>query len=182
GMEALGAELQPAIPHIKYLLSVPPGDDAVLRMDAQQRRLKLFEALRAMMLRGGQRRSLVLVVEGLHWIDKTSEEVLLHLARRLPAARVLLLVTYRPGYENPFGERTYTTRIGLRTLSDHDSLRLAAGMLAMAEFPPELRDLIVRKAEGNPFFLEEVLTSLLGGGGLSQRACRYGLATSRSDG
>ena len=102
-------------------------------MDAQQRRLKLFEALRAMMLQGGQR-PLVLAVEDLHWIDKTSEEVLLHLADSIPAARVLLLVTYRPGYQNPFGERTYTTRIGLRTLSDHDSLRLAAGMLAMADF------------------------------------------------
>jgi tetratricopeptide (TPR) repeat protein len=169
GMEALGAELQSAIPHIKYLLSVPPGDDAVLSLDAQQRRLKLFEALRAMMLHGGQHRPLILVVEDLHWIDKTSEEVLLHLADSIPTARVLLLVTYRPGYENPFGERTYTTRIGLRTLSDHDSLRLAAGMLAMAEFPPELRDLLVRKAEGNPFFLEEVLKSLLEVGALQQR-------------
>jgi class 3 adenylate cyclase/tetratricopeptide (TPR) repeat protein len=181
GMEALGAELQPAIPHIKYLLSVPPGDDAVLSLDAQQRRLKLFEALRAMMLRGGQRRPLVLVVEDLHWIDKTSEEVLLHLADSITAARVLLLVTYRPGYENPFGERTYTTRIGLRTLSDHDSLRLAAGMLAMSEFPPELHDLIVRKAEGNPFFLEEMLTSLLEVGALRQRDSRYVLTKPLSE-
>jgi class 3 adenylate cyclase/tetratricopeptide (TPR) repeat protein len=173
GMEALGAELQLAIPHIKYLLSVPPGDDAVMSLDAQQRRLKLFEALRAMMLQGGQRRSLVLVVEDLHWIDKTSEDVLLYLADSLPAARVLLLVTYRPGYQNPFGERTYTARIGLRTLSDHDSLRLAAGMLAVSECPPELRDLIVRKAEGNPFFVEEVLKSLLEVGVLRQRDGRY---------
>src|SRR5262245_7278186 len=173
GMVALGEALQPAIPHVKSLLSVPPGDAAVLRLDAQQRRLKLFEALRAMALHGGQLRPLVLVVEDLHWIDKTSEEVLLHLADSIPTARVLLLVTYRPGYQHPFGERTYTTRIGLRTLSDHDSLRLAAGMLAMAEFPPELRDLIVRKAEGNPFFLEEVLKSLLEVGALRQRDGRY---------
>jgi predicted ATPase/class 3 adenylate cyclase len=173
GMEVLGAELQPAIPHVKYLLSVPPGDDAVLSLDAQQRRLKLFEAIRAMMLQGGQRRPLVLVVEDLHWIDKTSEEVLLHLADSITAARVLLLVAYRPGYPNPFGERTYTTRIGLRTLSDHESLRLAAGMLAVAEFPPELRDLIIRKAEGNPFFLEEVLKSLLEVGALRQHDGRY---------
>src|SRR5215470_14493820 len=95
GMGALGAELQLAIPHVKYLLSVPPGDDSVLRLDAQQRRLRLFEALRAMMLQGGQRRPLVLVVEDLHWIDKTSEEVLLYLADSIPAAQVLLLVTYR---------------------------------------------------------------------------------------
>jgi class 3 adenylate cyclase/tetratricopeptide (TPR) repeat protein len=173
GMGALGAGLQPAIPHIKYLLSIPPGDDAVLHLDAQQRRLKLFEALRAMTLQGGQLRPLVLVVEDLHWIDKTSEEVLLHLADSIAAARVLLIMTYRPGYQNPFGERTYATRIGLRALSDHDSLRLAAGMLAMAEFPPELRDLIVRKAEGNPFFLEEVLKSLLEVGALRQRDGRY---------
>jgi predicted ATPase/class 3 adenylate cyclase len=173
GMGALGEELQPASPHVKYLLSVPPGDDTVLNMDAQQRRLKLFEALRAMMLHGGQRQPLVLAVEDLHWIDKTSEEVLLHLADSIPTARVLLLVTYRPGYQNPFGEQTYTTRIGLRTLSDHDSLRLAAGMLAMVEFPPELRDLIVRKAEGNPFFVEEVLKSLLDVGALRQHDGRY---------
>src|SRR4029077_695443 len=99
--------------------------------------------------------------------------VLLHLADSIPTARVLLLVTYRPGYENPFGERTYTTRLGLRTLSDHDSLRLAAGMLAMAEVPQELRDLLIRKAEGNPFFLEEVLTSLLEMGALRQHDGRY---------
>ena len=73
GMVALGEALQPAIPHVKYLLSVPPGDAAVLRLDAQQRRLKLFEALRAMALHGGQLRPLVLVVEDLHWIDKTSD-------------------------------------------------------------------------------------------------------------
>jgi tetratricopeptide (TPR) repeat protein len=126
-----------------------------------------------MMLQGGQRRPLVLVVEDLHWIDKTSEEVLLHLVDSIPTARVLLLVTYRPGYQNPFGERTYTTRIGLRTLSDHESLRLAAGMLAVSEFPPELRDLIVHKAEGNPFFVEEVLKSLLEVGVLRQRDGRY---------
>jgi class 3 adenylate cyclase/tetratricopeptide (TPR) repeat protein len=181
GMGALGEEIQPAIPHVKYLLSVPPGDDAVPNLDAQQRRLKLFEALRAMMLQGGQRRPLILVVEDLHWIDKTSEEVLLYLADSLPTARVLLLVTYRPDYQNPFSERTYTTRLGLRTLSDHDSLQLAAGMLAMSEFPQELRNLIVRKAEGNPFFLEEVLKSLLEVGALRQRNGRYVLTKQVSE-
>src|SRR4029453_15072952 len=153
--------------------SVPPGDDAVLSLYAQQRRLKLFEAIQAMMLQGAQRRPLALVVEDLHCMDKTSEEVLLHLVDRIPTARVLLLVTYRPDYQNPFGERTYTTRIGLRTLSDHESLRLAAGMLAVSECPPELRDLVVRKAEGNPFFVEEVLKSLLEVGALRQRDGRY---------
>src|SRR5712691_10593742 len=93
GMVALGAEFQPAIPHVKYLLSVPSEDNTVLNMDAQQRRLKLFEALRAMTLHGGQRRPLVLKIGRAHWIDKTSEEVLLYLADSITAARVLLLAT-----------------------------------------------------------------------------------------
>jgi hypothetical protein len=50
-------------------------------------------------------------MEALHWTDKTSEEVLLYLADSIAAARMLLLVTYRPGYQNPFSERTYFTRI-----------------------------------------------------------------------
>jgi class 3 adenylate cyclase len=133
GLKGLGEELWPAIPYVKYLLSVDPGDEAVLRMDAQQRRVKLFEALRAMTLHADQLRPLVLVVEDLHWIDKTSEEVLLYLTDSIAAARVLLLLTYRPGYRNPFGERTYFTRLVLHTLSEQESIRMAEGVLGLVD-------------------------------------------------
>jgi class 3 adenylate cyclase/tetratricopeptide (TPR) repeat protein len=181
GMSALGEELRPAIPYVKYLLSVDSGDEAVLRMDVQQRRVKLFETLRAMTLRGAEIRPLVLAVEDLHWIDKTSEELLLYLADSIAAARVLLLLTYRPGYQNLFGERTYFSRLVLRTLSEQESTRLAEGMLATSELPSELRDLIVRKAEGNPFFVEEVLKALLEVGALRRQNGHYQLAKQLSE-
>ena len=181
GMAVLGADLQPAIPHVRSLLSVPAGDDAVLSMDAQQRRFKLFEALRALILRWSETRPLVLVVEDLHWSDPTTEETLRYLADSVATARVVLLMTYRPGYHNPFGERTYISRLVLHALSAHESAQLAESMLATSALPIELRDVIMHKAEGNPFFIEEVLTSLLETGALAQEDGRYLLRTSLPD-
>jgi class 3 adenylate cyclase/tetratricopeptide (TPR) repeat protein len=177
GMTVLGEDLQPAIPHVRSLLSLPPGDDAVLSMDAQQRRFKLFEALRALILRWGETRPLVLVVEDLHWSDPTTEETLRYLADSVATARVVLLMTYRPGYHHPFDERTYVGRLVLHALSRHESAQLVEGMLATSALPMELRDWIMQKAEGNPFFIEEVLTSLLETGALAQKDGRYLLRT-----
>ena len=161
GMTRLGEALNAAIPHIKQLLSVPHGDSTIAQMDAQQRRLALFEALRALVLRLGHDQPLILLVEDLHWMDTTSEDALRYLADSIAAARVLVLLTYRPGYHNPFGERTYFTRLVLPTLTTPESLRLTEGLRTTSALPAELRALLIQKAEGNPFFLEEMLKALL---------------------
>ena len=142
-------------------------------MDAQIRRLKTFEALRALIWKLAELKPLVLVVEDLHWMDKASQELLLYLADSCAAARVLFILTHRPGYQNPFGDRTYATRQVLNRLSDQESIRLAEGMLATLDFPAQLRGLITRKAEGNPFFVEEVIKSLLEVGALARQDGHY---------
>jgi class 3 adenylate cyclase len=164
GTLLLGNDLEPIIPYFKYLLSVDPGKTSILSMDAQQRRAEIFEALRKIILRGSQIRPLVLVIEDLHWIDKTSEEFLVFLADSLAAIPVLLLLTYRPDYSHPLGERTYHTRIVLHNLLREESVKMAESLLETRELPNELRELINKKGEGNPFFIEEVIKSLLEGG------------------
>src|SRR5262249_3255880 len=74
--------------------------------------------------------------------------------------RALLVFTYRPGYAQPFGERSFITRIAPARLSDGDSARMAEDILQSAGFPPALTALITAKTEGNPFFVEEVVRSL----------------------
>ncbi|MBI5651805.1 MAG: AAA family ATPase [Chloroflexi bacterium] len=175
GTLALGEELRPHIPYFNYLLSANPVDQSILKMDAQARRLKIFDALRAVALKGAQVKPLVLIIEDLQWIDKTSEEVLLFLADSIVAARVLLILTYRTGYQNPFGERTYSTRLALAALSNDESIRLAEGALATRGLPVELRELVIRKAEGNPFFVEEVIKSLLETRALEKQNGSYAL-------
>ena len=173
GITVLGDELHSEVPYLKQLLSVNPGDESAAKMDPQVRRMKTFEALRALIWKLAQLQPLVVVIEDLHWIDKASEDLLLYLADSCAAARVLFILTHRPGYKNPFGDRSYTTRQVLNRLSDQESIRLAEGMLATSEFPAQLRGLITRKAEGNPFFVEEVIKSLLERGVLQRQNGQY---------
>ena len=172
----LGEDLRPFLPYLRYLLSVDPGDAAVLAMDPQQRRGEIFDALRHLTLRASEVRPQVTVFEDAHWMDQATEAYLLFMADSIPTSRVLRILTYRTGYVQPFGERTYHTRIALNTLSTERSVEMTQALLATASLPEELKALIVRKAEGNPFFVEEVVKSLLEVGALRRAGDGYVLA------
>src|SRR5262249_51390381 len=94
----------------------------------------------------------------------------------IPTSHTLVALTYRPGYVHPFGDRSYHTRIALTALSEADSAQMARALLAADSLPDDLRRLIVQKAEGNPFFVEEVVKSLQEVGVLRQDGGRYMLA------
>jgi class 3 adenylate cyclase len=172
----LGEDIRPTLPYLRYLLSVDPGDPAVLTMDPQQRRGEIFEALRRLTVRASEVHPQVAVVEDAHWMDQATEAYLLFTADSIPTSRVLRVLTYRTGYSQPFGERTYHTQIALNTLSTAHSVEMAEGMLATERVSEELQGLIVRKAEGNPFFVEEVVKSLLEVGALRHAGEGYVLA------
>jgi len=173
GVLVLGADLRVIVPYLCYLLSVDPGDPAVLAMDPQQRRAEIFDALRQLLVQASQVRPQVMVIEDVRWLDKTSEESLVYSADSIPGARILQILTYRPGYTHPFGEDTFHTRIALGTLSPEDSVQMAQAVLAAESLPEELKSLIVTKAEGNPFFVEEVVKSLQEVGAIRRDGERY---------
>ncbi len=157
--EVLAEQVRRAMPLLKHLLSVPSDSEGVAEMDAQQRRVKTFEVLRNLILAKAQRSPVVLEVEDLHWIDRTSEDFLVSFADSLSMAPVLMLLTYRPGYRNPFPERSFVTRLMLQPLSASESVELATRCLTRAALPEEIRQLVLAKAEGNPFFVEELVKS-----------------------
>ncbi len=172
-LAAFGDDLRFAVPLLKYLLSLNLVAESERKMDAQERRAQTFEALRRLLLKEAQDRPLVLVVEDLHWMDKTSEDFLVSLADSLTMARIFLLLNYRPGYPNPFPERSYISRVMLQQLTDEESVEMASKVLAGAEFPAELRGLLSAKADGNPFFVEELIKSLIETGALQEQNGRY---------
>ncbi len=176
GIMGLGEDLRPLLPYLRYLLAIDPGDPAVRTMDSRLRRTEIFDALRRLILRAAEIHPQVIVFEDLHWMDQATETFLGFLTDSLPTSRVLCLLTYRPGYPPPFGERTYHTRLALHTLSTQDSVQMAQALLATAHLPAELQTLIVQKAEGNPFFVEEVVKSLREGGTIRQVGEQYVLA------
>jgi class 3 adenylate cyclase/tetratricopeptide (TPR) repeat protein len=159
-VERIGAGLEPALPPLFYLLGVAAADDPVQALDPQIRRAETFEALRQLLLRAAARKPQVLVFEDLHWSDAATRAFLGSVLDSIPRARALILLTFRPGSDIGLGERSYATRLALHNLSAAEAEAMAEAVLASADLPAELRALIGRKAEGNPFFVEEVIKAL----------------------
>lgn len=166
--EELGADLDWTLPFIRHLLSLPAGDQAVLDMDAATRRSETARAIVARFHRIAENRPLVFVIEDLHWIDRESEQFLGYLSESVPSSRMLFLLTHRPGYEHPFGDRSYHVRLALQPLGSADVDVMTRSLLNADDIPEELQGIIARKAEGNPFFVEEVTKSLVEEGALER--------------
>ena len=108
---------------------------------------------------GGERRAAAAAragVENVHWMDPTSEECLAHLAGAVHGLPLLLVMTYRPGYRPPWLGHAYASQLALRPLSDDASRRLLRSVVGAAALGPEVESQVLGRAEGNPFFLEEL--------------------------
>ena len=180
GMRRMGG-LEAHIPFVRYLLAVEPGDPMVSAIDAAARRARILDAIRALSLGGAQIRPIVLVLEDLHWVDASTEEYLTTLIDSVASVPILLVLTYRIGYAPPFGSRSFYTTLTLRTLSDEETLAMAGRVLGTPDFPRELRDALVAKAEGVPLYVEEVTKTLLDVGVLRQEDGSYRLVRRLED-
>ncbi|MBI4012039.1 MAG: sigma 54-interacting transcriptional regulator, partial [Candidatus Rokubacteria bacterium] len=155
-LATLGLDVEDALPSLLHVLGVKAGTERLSALSPEAVQARVFEILRQMSLRASRQRPLVLVVENLHWVDPTSEEYLASLVESLAGAPLLLLLTHRPGYRPPWIEKSYVTQIALQPLAPGDSLALVRSVVAAETVPQSLADLILSRAEGNPFFLEEL--------------------------
>jgi class 3 adenylate cyclase len=130
------------------------GSSALLNPQAVK--TKAFEVFRHVSVRASLKRTLVLALEDLHWVDKTSEEFLGFLAENAPDARILLLGTYRPGYRPPWIDKSYAGQTPLQPLSREDSRQMVRSVLSAERLIDLVTEEIVAKADGNPFFLEQL--------------------------
>jgi class 3 adenylate cyclase/tetratricopeptide (TPR) repeat protein len=170
--------VQATEPYLRLLLAMDPGDRTVAAMDPAQRRGRLVAAVQQLLTAQSREQPLVLVVEDAHWIDRPSEELLVALADVVPGVPILMLVTYRPVYQQPFGERSYLWRLALRPVEDDDAVRIVRAALGVPDLPAELAARIAGKAEGNPFFLEELGRALAESGGVRTEGERVVLTAS----
>ena len=156
GIGTLDAGLAWVLPYLRHLLALPAPELEAEGLDQTQRKWRLIEAVKAIVLRSAQRLPLVLVLEDLQWIDRQSEEAMAALVDALGGHRVLLVCTYRAGYAPPWRDRSLHQRLTLEPLSDGDSARMIATLLGEANASETTRNLIAERAEGNPYFVEEL--------------------------
>jgi predicted ATPase/DNA-binding winged helix-turn-helix (wHTH) protein/class 3 adenylate cyclase len=155
-LQEVGMAPEPWAPHLLPLFGLPIELELLATLSPQAIKARTVEALVQLALHGAQRRPLVLEVENLHWIDPTSEEVLGALVEQLVGARILLLLTYRPGYKPPWIEKSYASQLALARLVPRDSRRLVQAVLRTTPIPETVVQAILTRAEGNPLFLEEL--------------------------
>jgi predicted ATPase/class 3 adenylate cyclase len=172
GLALLGNEVRDVAPFLRYLLSADPRDAAVATMDPAQRRARIRAALHRFAGTASRMRPVVLTIEDAHWIDSASEDFLTALAESLPGMALLLVLTYRPLYQSPLGDRTYHWRVPLQAIEDADAARIVRAALGVEDLPSDLASVIARKAEGNPFFLEEIGRTLVETGAVRVEAGR----------
>ena len=106
-------------------------------------------------------RPLIMAIEDLHWIDKSSEDYLKDLLDSISGARVFLIFTYRPEFVHTWGAKSYHNQLNLNRLSNREVLKMVAYLLGTSDIAGDLEELILEKTEGVPFFLEEFIRSLI---------------------
>jgi len=149
------------------LFEAPIHDPAWSGVEPAQRRRRTLGACRALLLREAQVQPLVVVFEDLHWIDAETQAFLDELVEGLAGSRILLLLNFRPEYQDRWSGKTYYTRLRIDPLAPQGASELLDDLLGSSPGLRPLRDLLVARTEGNPFFLEESVRSLVEDGVLS---------------
>jgi class 3 adenylate cyclase/predicted ATPase len=156
----LDRSLEDTLPYLFSLLGIEDPQSSLQQMDAQIRRRRTFEALKRLFLRESLSQPLILIFEDLHWIDTETQGFLDVLSEGVASARLLLLVNYRPEYRHEWGQKTYYTQLRLAPLGKEEAEELLTFLLGTDTTLKALRQLILEKTEGTPFFMEEVVQTL----------------------
>ena len=158
----LGRDVGELSPYLLHLLGVKEGGERLALEPEASLRARIFEIVRQLLRRRSQRAPLVVVVDDLHWIDRTSEDFLATLADSLPGVAILLITTSRPDYRAPWSSKSYTTHVALQPLDPLEARRFVGSVLPGGDVPVGVIDAILERAEGNAFFLEELARAVRG--------------------
>jgi predicted ATPase/class 3 adenylate cyclase len=160
GLKMLGADEATTLPYLLELLAVKDSGIDKIPMNPEAKKDRIVEAFKQIALKGSEIRPLILAYEDLHWIDKSSEELLKYVLESIAGAKVLMLFTYRPEFVHTWGARSYHSQIMLNRLSNRESLMMVSHLLGTQELDRDLEEFILEKTEGVPFFIEELIKSL----------------------
>jgi len=175
----LDEALRPTLAAFETLLEIPVDEVEWGRLDPPVRQRRTVEAVKSLLLRESQVQPLLLVLEDLHWFDGATQALLDSLVESLPAARVLLLVNYRPGYQHAWGGKTYYSQLRLDPLPPETAEGMLDTLMGGDAGLVPLKRLLIDRTQGNPFFLEETVRSLAESRSLTGTPGDYRLDTAR---
>jgi predicted ATPase/class 3 adenylate cyclase len=171
GLQAIGTdggEAAEMVPYFAAVLGIEAGGEALDQIEPEQLKRQIFMAARSMFEHRLRTGPLLTVVEDLHWADAASVELLRFLVDRLDDRPFLLLLSHRPSFDvgTLATSRTSQAAIRLGPLSDDECEALISALFETSAggVAHQLRQLIVERAGGNPFYLEEIVRGLVESG------------------
>jgi class 3 adenylate cyclase len=175
--DLLGDDAGDVAPYLAHLLAMPltAAETDRVQLDPETLQGRYVSAIARVVRAHSERRPLVLVAEDIHWADPASVEILVQMVPLLTQLRVLSLFVGRvetdaPGWrivsQAKAGLGEALTEIRLQPLSEDASRELVANLLEIESLPEGVRQAILKRSEGNPFFVEEVIRMLIGRGAI----------------
>lgn len=168
-----GSGVMDTYPYLAHLLSLQLEGQALERvsqLDPQALQNQYLSALRQLCRALAEQSPLILILEDIHWADPSSTDLLIKLLPLVSETAILFCFVTRPDRDTPGWKLVTAVReqlgaslaeLHLQTLSDDDSRQLISNLLEIEALPEPVRALILKKAEGNPFFVEEVIRMLI---------------------
>ena len=173
----LDENLRPTLPAFLQLLDVSVEDPEWQAQDPGQRRHRTLDAVKRLLMRESRMQPLLVIIENLHWLDSETQAFLDSLVESLPAARALLLVSYRPEYQHGWGSKTCYSQFRVDPLPPASAGELLHALLGDDPGLEPLKQMLIQRTEGNPFFLEESVRTLVETRALSAERGAYRLAS-----
>ena len=173
GLRALDDRLEPIMPGLCSWLEIPIEDAGWQVLDLPERRRAAIDAVTRLLMAQSAARPVLLMVEDLHWVDSETDGMLERLLAGIAEARVCVAATLRDGFASPWRRQSPVTRIELSPLPPGEAGRMLRQLVGDHPTLPAAKRLVTEAAEGNPFFLEESVRTLVETGALTGERGRY---------
>jgi class 3 adenylate cyclase/tetratricopeptide (TPR) repeat protein len=158
-------DLSEVAPLIADLLSIPTGERyPALGLTPQKRKEKTLQALAAQAEGLAVQQPVLMIFEDVHWSDPTTRELLDLLIERVPALRLLVVITFRPEFSPPWVGRPQVTLLTLNRLPTRQRIEMISRMIGGKALPREIADQIVERTDGVPLFIEELTKAVIESG------------------
>jgi class 3 adenylate cyclase/tetratricopeptide (TPR) repeat protein len=158
---ALDRALESCLPALLWLLDVSVEDTQWQRIEPSQRRQSILDGVKQLLLRESQVQPVIVMFEDLHWIDTETQALLDSVVESLPTAQMLLLVNYRPEYQHGYSGKSYYRQLRIDPLPPATADELLTTLLGSDATLEQLKRSLIERTEGNPFFLEESVRTLV---------------------
>jgi class 3 adenylate cyclase/tetratricopeptide (TPR) repeat protein len=156
----LGSTFEADLPLICDFLGIKHGQGAPAWLNPKGRNARLLDIVRHMIRQSGATAS-VMIIEDLHWLDQASEEFVATLVDEVASTKTALVVNFRPAYSAPWMRSPHYQQIELAELNPTDTDSLVDELVGRRPELTEMRQRVVARSGGNPFFAEELIRSLV---------------------